>query len=250
MEKRGALLTYFQETCQAKMKAVCEYVIDLLEASKKFIVFAHHKAMLDALESECSSKKYDYMRIDGATPSEKRKTLVDKFQNSEACLCALLSITAANSGITLTEANLVVFAELFWNPGILVQAEDRVYRIGQKNSVSVQYLCARGTADDHIWPLVNSKLNVLSRVGLTKENLSDANTIENKVPANDISKFFKELMLEEETASEKESGGCSAPSVTTTVATINKNQLSKEADLSSFDTPPSKKPCLTNKPNL
>lgn len=63
---------------------------------------------------------------------------------------------------------MVVFAELFWNPGILVQAEDRVYRIGQRDSVMIQYLYAKGTADDRLWPLVNEKLNVLSKAGLTK----------------------------------------------------------------------------------
>jgi SNF2 family DNA or RNA helicase len=33
----------------------------------------------------------------------------------------LLSITAANSGITLTAAHLVIFTEIYWNPGILTQ---------------------------------------------------------------------------------------------------------------------------------
>lgn len=178
MEKRGALLKYFQETSKVKAKAVCEYVNDLLESDKKFLVFAHHQSMLDELEDELEKKKYEYIRIDGSTSSENRQMLVQRFQNSEKCQCALLSITAANSGITLTQANLVVFAELFWNPGILVQAEDRVYRIGQKNSVIIQYLCAKGTADDQIWPLVSEKLNVLSRAGLTRENLSETNTVD------------------------------------------------------------------------
>ena len=120
MEKRGALLGYFQETSKAKSRAVCEYVLDLLEQDKKFLVFAHHQNMLDVLEQELLANKYDnYIRIDGSTHSEKRQSLVDKFQTTDACKCALLSITAANSGITLTQANLVVFAELFWNPGIL-----------------------------------------------------------------------------------------------------------------------------------
>lgn len=94
-------------------------MLDLLEAGKKFLVFAHHQSMLDSLQAEVEEMKYDFIRIDGSTASEQRQVLVDKFQKDEKCLCALLSITAANSGITLTAASLVCFAELYWNPGIL-----------------------------------------------------------------------------------------------------------------------------------
>ena len=108
-EQRGAMLQYFRETSVVKAKAVCEFVNDLLESDKKFLVFAHHQCMLDELENECCKKNnYEYIRIDGSTSSEKRKQLVDKFQNTDACQVALLSITAASTGITLTEASLVV----------------------------------------------------------------------------------------------------------------------------------------------
>ncbi len=118
-EKRSALLTYFHETSQVKSKAVCEYVNDLMKSGKKFIVFAHFQAMLSELEQLCLENKYDYIKIDGKTQSKVRQDLVNKFQTTDSCQIALLSITAANSGITLTAAKLVVFAELFWNPGIL-----------------------------------------------------------------------------------------------------------------------------------
>lgn len=59
---------------------------------------------------------------------------------------------------------------------ILTQAEDRAHRIGQAETVTIQYLLATGTADDHIWPLIQSKLNVLNKAGLSKDNFKDDST--------------------------------------------------------------------------
>ena len=51
-----------------------------------------------------------------------------------------------------------------------MQAEDRAHRIGQEDCVIVQYLVAKGTADDHLWPMIQDKLGVLKKAGLSKEN--------------------------------------------------------------------------------
>ena len=59
-----------------------------------------------------------FIRIDGSTPSAERQQLCEVFQLGTGRCVAVLSITAANMGITLHTANLVVFAELFWNPGV------------------------------------------------------------------------------------------------------------------------------------
>lgn len=65
-----------------------------------------------------SEQKVSYIRIDGATPSAERQLLCEKFQHSTKSCVAVLSITAANMGLTLHAADLVIFAELFWNPGV------------------------------------------------------------------------------------------------------------------------------------
>lgn len=62
----------------------------------------------------------DHIRIDGATSGHHRHDLVKNFQSDPNCRVAVLSITAAGTGINLTAASLVIFAELFWNPGVKI----------------------------------------------------------------------------------------------------------------------------------
>lgn len=63
-----------------------------------------------------------------------------------------------SQGLTLTAASHVVFAELYWNPGHVKQAEDRAHRIGQTSSVHVHYLIAKGTFDMVMWAMMNRKV--------------------------------------------------------------------------------------------
>lgn len=199
LERRGILLQYFRETSLSKLSAVCDYIKDLLEGGKKFVCFAHHQVMLDAICDAVESTKSKYIRIDGTTKSEVRKQCCDIFQFNDECKIAVLSITATNAGISLTSAHLVVFAELFWNPGILTQAEDRVHRIGQEDSVVIQYLVAQGTADDFIWPLVQKKLNTLNKVGLSKDDFSEADTRKARDPFQPaIYQFLEDTSGDEE----------------------------------------------------
>lgn len=174
MERRGTLLSYFAETGRAKIKAICTYIAGLLSDGKKFLCFAHHADVIKGICRTLEENETYYIVIDGAVNSEERKLLCDRFQLEDKFKVAVLSIKAANTGLTLTAAQLVVFTELFWNPGELIQAEDRAHRIGQRDSVLVQYLVARGTADDYIWPLIQSKLNVLNKAGLSKDDFMNA----------------------------------------------------------------------------
>uniref|UniRef100_A0A3B4ZBX5 SWI/SNF-related matrix-associated actin-dependent regulator of chromatin subfamily A-like protein 1 n=1 Tax=Stegastes partitus TaxID=144197 RepID=A0A3B4ZBX5_9TELE len=174
LEEKEALLVFYNYTAEAKLQAIMEYITDMLECGReKFLVFAHHKLVLNHITAELGKKNVTFIRIDGNTPSAERQQLCEKFQFSTKTCVAVLSITAANMGLTLHAADLVIFAELFWNPGVLIQAEDRVHRIGQTSNVNIHYLVAKGTADDHLWPMIQEKMNVLGQVGLSESNLSD-----------------------------------------------------------------------------
>ncbi|XP_070585902.1 SWI/SNF-related matrix-associated actin-dependent regulator of chromatin subfamily A-like protein 1 [Erythrolamprus reginae] len=173
-EQKEALIVFYNKTSEAKIHCVLEYILDLLESGRqKFLVFAHHKLILDAISEELEKKNVGFIRIDGSTPSAERQSLSEEFQFSEKLSVAILSLTAANMGLTLSSADLVVFTELFWNPGVLMQAEDRAHRIGQTNSVDIHYLVAKGTADDYLWPLIEKKIRVLGEAGLSEAKFSE-----------------------------------------------------------------------------
>jgi SWI/SNF-related matrix-associated actin-dependent regulator of chromatin subfamily A-like protein 1 len=180
----------WRKTGELKAAPAMDYVEDLLEEGK-ILLFAHHQSILDAFEGRLFEHSIRFIRIDGRTPPSERQELCDLFQREASIRIALLSITAASVGLTLTAASTVVFAELFWNPGILIQAEDRAHRIGQTDCVNVHYLLAKGTVDDRIWPLILKKLSILESVGLSKNNFGHMAHREHDPSQQTIDKFFQ-----------------------------------------------------------
>uniref|UniRef100_A0A8C6K9X0 Zinc finger RANBP2-type containing 3 n=1 Tax=Nothobranchius furzeri TaxID=105023 RepID=A0A8C6K9X0_NOTFU len=157
----GLVTQMYKQTAVAKAGAVKDYIKMMLEAEQlKLLVFAHHLTMLQACTEAVIEAKVGYIRIDGSVPSSERIQLVHKFQSDPETRVAVLSIQAAGQGLTFTAASHVVFAELYWNPGHMKQAEDRAHRIGQTSSVNVHYLIAKGTFDTIMWSMLNRKETV------------------------------------------------------------------------------------------
>ena len=91
-----------------------------------------------------------HVRIDGSTSSADREDLCQQFQSSPGPAVAVLSITAANMGLTFSSADLVVFGELFWNPGV------RAARRSRGGRPEAGLVCAVPGAS---WPLVVRQLH-------------------------------------------------------------------------------------------
>ncbi|KAI6200028.1 putative SMARCAL1-like protein [Aphelenchoides besseyi] len=176
-DKQRTLMEYYLQTGIAKADAVADHIIDNYYHEEaegcKLLLFAHHKEVLDILENRMKAKNIATIRIDGQTKGPDRALYCKQFQDDPKIKVAVLSITAASVGITLTAASKVIFAELYWTPAIMIQAEDRAHRIGQRDSVLVEYVLAKKTADDEIWPRVQSKLHVLAGVDLNNETFGD-----------------------------------------------------------------------------
>jgi hypothetical protein len=159
-------LKRWQSTGKAKVPFVCQHLDDLLDGDEttKVLLFAHHQSVLRALEAHLIARRVGYMYIDGATPAADRQTNVERFQADASCRVALLSITSGGTGLTLTAASTVLFAELMWDPAIHFQAEDRAHRIGQAASVQCHYILAENADDESMWKLLEEKLELINRV--------------------------------------------------------------------------------------
>jgi SNF2 family DNA or RNA helicase len=87
----------------------------------------------------------------------KRKDLVRQFQNDENVPFFVLSIKAGGSGLNLTAASHVIHFDRWWNPAVENQATDRAFRIGQNKNVLVHKFICRGTVEDKIDQMIESK---------------------------------------------------------------------------------------------
>ena len=163
-QRKQLVSALFRQTAEIKTNIVREYLKSILPGlNDKVIVFAHHRIMLDAIEEACKACKKTYIRMDGSTPQKKRPGLVQTFKESGDV--AILSIAACGTGLNFTMCSHIIFAELRWNPGELLQAEDRCHRIGQTaDSILIQYLLADGSLDNYVWKKVNAKFGVLDTV--------------------------------------------------------------------------------------
>jgi hypothetical protein len=150
-----------QRTGIAKVPMTIDYLNDLLEGGSKVLLFAHHIKVLDAIEQELFRQKIGHIRIDGSVSPSDRQLRCKDFQSSEHVRVAVLGLLAAGQGITLTAADTVLFAEMSVTPGVMLQSEDRAHRIGQRSSVNIHYLVAKGTIDEDIWRMIGNKLSNL-----------------------------------------------------------------------------------------
>jgi non-specific serine/threonine protein kinase len=102
--------------------------------------------------------------LHGGTPVGKRKELVRQFQEDELIPFFVLSLKAGGAGLNLTAASHVVHFDRWWNPAVENQATDRAFRIGQRRNVLVHKFVCRGTVEDKIDQLIESKRSLVKDV--------------------------------------------------------------------------------------
>ena len=131
----------------AKLHHVTDFVKNIMEIEESVVVFCHHKYIHKLLHE--SLQEFKPSSIIGGQNDKIRQDNIDRFQNGDTKLM-VAGLRAGSMGINLTRAKYVIFAELDWSPAIHRQAEDRLHRIGQKNTVFAYYLIGKRTLDEHV----------------------------------------------------------------------------------------------------
>lgn len=155
---------------EKKVPAVVEFCKNLLSEDVPLVVFAHHKSVIRALE-----KKLNNFRpavITGATSARKRRAAVRDFQEGRTNLI-ILNMVAGGVAITLTRANIGVYAELDYSAATMSQSSDRLHRIGTKKPVTLYYFAVKQSIDLRIANAVMSRLRKFNAVYQDQNTLKE-----------------------------------------------------------------------------
>jgi non-specific serine/threonine protein kinase len=139
----------------ARLAELCETIVARQE---KLLVFTQFRELTRPLA--------DYLAglfgrpglvLHGGTPVKRRARIVREFQSDDGPPFFVLSLKAGGTGLNLTAANHVIHFDRWWNPAVEDQATDRAFRIGQRRNVLVHAFSCRGTIEDKIDAMLESK---------------------------------------------------------------------------------------------
>ena len=148
-----------------KFARLRELVEVIAAKQEKVLVFTQFRETTEPLAAFLGSIfGREGLVLHGGTPVAKRRELVKRFQEDELMPFFVLSLKAGGAGLNLTAAAHVIHFDRWWNPAVENQATDRAFRIGQKKNVLVHKFVCRGTIEDRIDQMIESKLQLVKDV--------------------------------------------------------------------------------------
>ena len=147
----------------AKLEACMQLIQSAMDGGHRMLVFSQFTSMLEILQQELDKAGISYYVITGSTTKEKRLQLVKAFNEGNTPVF-LISLKAGGVGLNLTGADVVIHYDPWWNVAAQNQATDRAHRIGQKKKVTVYKLIAKGTIEEKIEKLQETKKNLADQV--------------------------------------------------------------------------------------
>lgn len=144
-----------------KVARLNEIVETVFAAGERMLVFTHFASWGERLAGYLSERTGTEVNCyHGGLSRSARDAMVEEFQTREGPGILVLSLKAGGTGLNLTAASHVVLFDRWWNPAVEDQARDRVWRIGQKNTVICHRLVCPGTIDERVEEVVAGKREI------------------------------------------------------------------------------------------
>ena len=146
---------------QQKMKYVAHWARDQMAThpGEKLVLFVMHHAAVDYLSK--SLKGFKQIHITGKITGRRRQRNIDQFQTDPETELAIVNLNAGAVGINLTAARHAGVAEFHRKPGVHMQAEKRIHRIGQLWPCVITYLVTKGTIEIPICQVLQQREKVM-----------------------------------------------------------------------------------------
>jgi len=157
-----------------KLERLYEIIETVFAADERLLVFTHFATWGERLAKHLT-ERYE-LPIDcyhGGLGRAARDRMVETFQSGDGKGAMVLSLKAGGTGLNLTAANHVVLYDRWWNPAVEDQARDRVWRIGQKNTVIAHRLICPGTVDERVEEVVAGKRQIANLVLPKSSSIGD-----------------------------------------------------------------------------
>ena len=146
-----------------KLDSLRELLEQIHSSNHRVLIFSQFRGMLDLIEQELQSLEMESFKITGSTPAKDRQEMTTAFNDGQKD-AFLISLKAGGVGLNLTGADTVILVDLWWNPAVEAQAIGRAHRMGQERNVEVYRLITRGTIEEKIQELQESKKNLISTI--------------------------------------------------------------------------------------
>lgn len=157
-----------------KFEQLKEMLYEIIQEKHRVLLFSQFVDMLDIIKEWLVSKNIKFEYLTGAT--KDRQAAVERFNNNDDIPIFLVSLKAGGTGLNLTGADYVIHYDPWWNPAVEDQATDRAYRIGQTKKVFVYRLITKGTVEEKIQKLKQTKRNLVDSVISIDRNIGKSLT--------------------------------------------------------------------------
>jgi SWI/SNF-related matrix-associated actin-dependent regulator 1 of chromatin subfamily A len=181
----------------AKISVFQKLVSEFAANGDRVLVFSQFTTMMNILEAVLETMNIKFLRLDGSTDMQVRQTMIDQFTDDESITLFMLSTKAGGAGINLASANKVIIFDSGFNPQDDIQAENRAHRVGQTRDVEVVRLVTRGTIEEQIHALGESKIALDERVAGEAATAAEEKQVE-KAGEQMVERMFLESLKKED----------------------------------------------------